>query len=66
MAQLALAWVISNPETCAIAGARNTAQSVQNAQAGAIILSREDLAEMDIISRSVTDHLDDNPVMWNW
>lgn len=66
MAQLALAWVISNPETCAIAGARNTAQSVQNAQAGAIILSKEDLAEMDIISRSVTDHLDDNPVMWNW
>ena len=66
MAQLALAWVISNPETCAIAGARNKAQSVQNAQAGAIILSKEDLAEMDIISRSVTDHLDDHPVMWNW
>ena len=66
MAQLALAWVISHPGTCAIAGARNAAQSVQNAQAGAIILSKEDPAEMDIIGRSVTDYLDDNPVLWNW
>jgi myo-inositol catabolism protein IolS len=66
MAQLALAWVISHPGTCAIAGARNAAQAIQNAQAGAVFLSETDLAEMDIIGRNVSDHLDDNPVMWNW
>lgn len=66
MAQLALAWVTSHPGTCAIAGARNSVQAIQNAQAGAIILSEEDLSELDTIGRSVTDHLDDNRVMWNW
>jgi myo-inositol catabolism protein IolS len=66
MAQLALAWVISHSGTCAIAGARNAAQAVQNAEAGEVILSNTDLTEMDIIGRSVSDHLDDNPVLWNW
>lgn len=66
MAQLALAWVISHTNTCAIAGARNAAQTVQNAQAADIVLSEEDLAEMDGIGRIVTDHLDDNPVLWKW
>jgi aryl-alcohol dehydrogenase-like predicted oxidoreductase len=66
LAQLALAWVVSHSGTCAIAGARNAGQSVENAQAGNIILSKEDLAEMDTIGRSVSDHLDDNPVLWKW
>jgi myo-inositol catabolism protein IolS len=66
MAQLALAWVISHPGTCAIAGARNAEQAVQNAAAGEVILSEADLTEIDTIGRSVTDHLDDNPVLWNW
>ena len=63
MAQLALAWVISHPGICAIAGARNAAQSVQNAQAGKIVLSEEDLSEMNTIGRTVSDHLYDHPVM---
>ncbi|MFO8083396.1 MAG: aldo/keto reductase [Desulfobacterales bacterium] len=66
LAQLALAWVVSHSGTCAIAGARNAEQSVENAQAGNIILSKEDLAEMDTIGRSVSDYLDDNPVLWKW
>jgi aryl-alcohol dehydrogenase-like predicted oxidoreductase len=66
LGQLALAWVISHPNTCAIAGARNAAQAVQNAAAAEVKLSAEDLKQMDTIGRSVTDQLDDNPVMWKF
>ena len=64
LAQLALAWVISNAGTCAIAGARNADQVIQNARAAEIVLSDNDLARMDEIGRHVTDYLDENPVMW--
>lgn len=64
LAQLALAWVTSHPDTCAIAGARNADQATQNAAAGDIQLSQEDLTDMDRIGRTVTDQLDDNPVQW--
>ena len=64
--QLALAWVIAQPHTCAIAGARSPDQAVQNAEAARIRLSTDELEALDDISRSVTDHLDDNPVMWKW
>ncbi|MGD8368211.1 MAG: aldo/keto reductase [Desulfobacterales bacterium] len=66
LAQLALAWVISHPNTCAIAGARNEEQVKANAEAARIRLSEEDLAEMDRIGKTVTDRLDDNPVMWKF
>ncbi len=66
LGQLALAWVMAQPNTCAIAGARNAEQARQNAAAARIELSPEDLAAMDRIGGLVTDHLDDNPVMWNW
>jgi aryl-alcohol dehydrogenase-like predicted oxidoreductase len=66
LAQLALAWVISHTSTCAIAGAPNADQAAANAQAAEIRLTDEDLAEMDRIGRTVTDHLDDNPVMWKF
>jgi myo-inositol catabolism protein IolS len=66
MAQLALAWTIAQPQVSAIAGARNSDQAVQNAKAAEIQLSDSDLAEIDAIGRSVTNHLDDNPVMWNF
>jgi myo-inositol catabolism protein IolS len=66
LGQLALAWVISHPNTCAIAGARSAAQATENAHAGDIVLPQEVLAEMEAISRSVTEHLDDNPVQWNF
>jgi len=65
LAQLALAWVISHPGTCAIAGARSAAQVTDNAAAARVDLTPDDLAEMDAISRTVTDHLDDNPVQWS-
>jgi myo-inositol catabolism protein IolS len=66
LGQLALAWVIAQPGTCAIAGARNAEQALQNSKAAEVHLSAPDLEEMDTISRIVTDHLDDNPVMWQF
>jgi aryl-alcohol dehydrogenase-like predicted oxidoreductase len=66
LGQLALAWVMHQPMTCAIAGARNANQASQNAEAVNIKLSEEDLAEMDTIGGTVTDHLDENPVLWNF
>jgi myo-inositol catabolism protein IolS len=66
LGQLALAWLIAQPRTCAIAGARNAEQVRQNAKAGEILLSSADLEEIDQIGRSVTEHLDDNPVMWEF
>ena len=66
LAQLALAWLIAQPRTCAIAGARNADQVWENARAAALQLSPEDLAEIDSIGRTVTDHLDRDPVMWEF
>ena len=66
LGQLALAWVVAQPNTFAIAGARNAEQAAGNAAAADIRLSEEDLEVMDAISRTVTDHLDDNPMMWNF
>ncbi|MGD8342288.1 MAG: aldo/keto reductase [Desulfobacterales bacterium] len=66
LGQLALGWVISHSGTCAIAGARNAEQTADNAAAGTITLSEQELADIDEIGRAVTDYLDDDPVMWNF
>jgi myo-inositol catabolism protein IolS len=66
LGQLALAWVIAQPATCAVAGARNSEQAAQNAAAADLALDEEDLQTMDRIGRTVTDELDDNPVLWKW
>ncbi|MDY7012725.1 MAG: aldo/keto reductase [Cyanobacteriota bacterium] len=66
LAQLALAWLIAQPQTHAIAGARNAKQATGNAKAADVRLSPEQLQEIDAIGRSVTDPLDNNPVMWNF
>lgn len=66
MAQLALAWVIAKPGVCAIAGARNAEQSVDNARAAQVTLTENELDAMDRISRPVIERVDDNPVQWQW
>ncbi len=66
LGNLALAWLIAQPQTNAIVGARNAEQAAANAKAAEVKLSQEDLTEIDAIGRTVTDHLDDNPVMWNF
>ena len=66
LANLALAWLIAQPQTNAIVGARNAEQAAANALAANLQLSPDELKEIDGIGRIVTDRLDDNPVMWNW
>jgi len=64
--QLSLAWLIAQPQTSAIVGARNTEQATQNAAAGDVEVDEDDLDAIDEIGRAVTDRLDKNPIMWNW
>lgn len=66
LAQLSLAWLIAQPQSNAIAGARNAEQASQNAKAAQVQLTAEDLKAIDTIGRQVTDPLDNNPVMWDW
>lgn len=66
LAQLSLAWLIAQPQTNAIAGVRNSQQAVSNAQTTTVQLSPEEISKISQIGQQVTDHLDDNPVMWNW
>ncbi len=66
LAQLALAWLIAQPNTCAIAGARNAEQALENAKAAEVLLSTADLEEIGDIGSTVADHFDDNPVMWKF
>lgn len=66
LGNLALAWLIAQPQAHAIVGARNTEQALQNAKAAEIKLTTAELAEIDKIGRMVTDQLDDNPIMWVW
>lgn len=66
LAQLALAWLIAQPQTNAIAGARNPQQVADNAKAATVNLTPEELKAIEHIGQQVTDHLDDNPVMWDF
>ncbi len=70
LGNLALAWLTadsaSRPQTNAIVGARNAEQSVQNAKAADVKLSEDVWQEIEAIGRSVTDYLDDSPIMWNF
>ncbi|MGB3241203.1 MAG: aldo/keto reductase [Geitlerinemataceae cyanobacterium] len=66
LANLSLAWSIAQPQTNAIVGARNAQQAIANSHAADVQLSAEDLTKIDRISRTVTEHLDENPVMWNF
>lgn len=66
LGNLSLAWLIAQPQTNAIVGARHVEQSVENAKAAEIRLSVEELKEIDKIGRTVTDYLDENPVMWEF
>ncbi|MBF2057198.1 MAG: aldo/keto reductase [Cyanobacterium sp. T60_A2020_053] len=64
--QGALVWLINQPQTNGIVGARNSQQVKENAQAMHIDFSAEDLQKISDIGKTVTDHLDDNLVMWNF
>jgi myo-inositol catabolism protein IolS len=66
LGQLAIAWLIKQPKTNAIVGARNSQQVKENAEAVKIKLTEEDVMKISAIGYEVTKHLDDNPVMWNF
>ncbi len=66
LGQLSLAWLIAQPMTSAIVGARNADQATQNAVAGDVEIDEDDLEAIDEIGRTVTDRLDNNPIMWQW
>ena len=66
LAQLSLAWLIAQPQTNAIAGARTAKHVIDNAKAAEVKLSQEELQEIDAIGNIVTSHHDDSPVMWDW
>lgn len=64
LAQLALAWLIAQPQTNVISGVRNEQQILENIKAIEVKISPEDLNKIDQISQTVTSHLDSNPVLW--
>ncbi len=70
LGNLAIAWLIfelaSRPQTNAIVGARNAAQSIQNARAADVNLNQATWQEIEIIGRTVTDFLDNAAVMWDF
>ena len=66
LGQLSLAWLIAQPQTSAIVGARNAEQAKQNSVGGKVDIDEDDLEAIDEFGRSVTDRLDTNPVMRNW
>ncbi|MFM7325118.1 MAG: aldo/keto reductase, partial [Nodosilinea sp.] len=66
LGNLALAWLIAQPQTVAIVGARDPEQARNNARAVEVTLSPEDLQAMDRISRLVSDRVGPNPVMWDF
>lgn len=66
LGQLAIAWLIAQPNTNAIVGARNAEQVKTNVEATKIKISSEDISKITAISSIVTDQLDDNLVMWNF
>lgn len=66
LGQLAIAWLINQPKSNAIVGARNSQQVKENAEAVNVKLTQEDIVKISAIGYEVTKHLDDNLVMWNF
>jgi aryl-alcohol dehydrogenase-like predicted oxidoreductase len=62
---IALNWLISQPNTFAIAGARNLQQVTDNARSCDFSLTQEELVEIDHLSEIVTDHMDQTDRMWD-
>lgn len=63
---LALAWLIAQPQTTAIVGVRNALQAQDNAKAVTLRLSAQDLQDIDDIGRTVADAGDTNPTLWHF
>lgn len=66
LGNIALNWVISQPNTFAIVGARNFTQVQENAKACNFSLSTDELVALDTLSEKVTKHMDQTGKMWDW
>jgi len=66
MSRLALAWLMAQPGTIPIAGARNSDQVRDNAAAMDLSLPAEVIARMDVIGSVVAAPLSGDPVAWHW
>ena len=66
MAQMSLAWLMTRPRTCVIAGARNVEQAVNNAETMRHKLPESDLIEIDAIGRTIANQFINDPVPWTW
>ncbi len=65
LGNLALAWLLAQPHTQAIVGARNPAQIQETAAAVDLRLTPEDVGTLTQISDPVQATLPPDPVMWN-
>lgn len=66
LGQLAIAWVLAQPLTHAVVGARNARQITQSAAAARMTLSQAQLQRIDEIGRQVSDPLQARSVPWTW
>lgn len=66
LGNISLNWLISQPETFAIVGARNSEQVEANAKACDFQLTAMELQEIDHLSENVTKHMLQNEMMWQW
>ncbi len=65
MSECALAWLIHQPGVSSVlAGARSPAQAIENAKAGDLLLSPDDVAAMSRATEPVKNALGPNPDMW--
>jgi myo-inositol catabolism protein IolS len=66
LTQLAIAWVLAQPLTHAVVGARNAEQIQHTAAATSVVLSQDELARIEEIGARVSDPLMDEAVPWTW
>jgi len=66
MSQLALAWLIRQPQTFAIAGARNAEQVLENARVMEMAIDEEVMTRIGEIGAEVSHDFMDDPVPWTW
>ncbi|WP_018690670.1 aldo/keto reductase [Algicola sagamiensis] len=66
LSQLALAWVTTQPNACAIAGVRNAEQVECNLLAGDIELAYEEYEQIEQIAQPILDKLGQETIQWDW
>ncbi len=66
LSQLALAWLTSHPNTAALAGVRNANQILDNAKAGDIPMTEDEMAQLETISLPIYHFFQRDAVPWTW